>query len=177
MESADPNQPLPGQLLHTFQVGDCFTIYVYQGSLSKFDILIKYRQLTRGKWSLERTPKHIHWAVDLLAKVQTRRALSLEFIQLLRSRWNETKPLTSETDRDRFLKTVSDSSHDLSAFRALDSAGEYPTDFLYKLALLLMVQEKSNRHDAFMFPKLLDRLLVGADTWSIVSAASYGGRK
>ena len=42
-------------------------IGVYQGSFSKYDILIRYRQKDKNnKWSHIRTPKHIHWAVDLL---------------------------------------------------------------------------------------------------------------
>ena len=43
-----------------------YIIYVFQGSLSQFDIVIKYRK--DGKRI--RTPKHIHWVVDVLMKMQ-----------------------------------------------------------------------------------------------------------
>ena len=39
-----------------------YTIFVFQGKISENDIIIKY--LEEGK--RVRTPKHIHWAVDLL---------------------------------------------------------------------------------------------------------------
>lgn len=42
------------------QVNNKFIIATYQGSLSQYDILIKYRQKEKDKWSNIRTPKHIH---------------------------------------------------------------------------------------------------------------------
>ncbi|MCB4791586.1 MAG: hypothetical protein LHV68_06835 [Elusimicrobia bacterium] len=44
--------------IKVFQVNDSIIIGVYKGALSKYDILIKYRQKrTNGKWSNIRTPK------------------------------------------------------------------------------------------------------------------------
>lgn len=48
-------------LLLQFPVNDHFVIGIYQGTISKFDMIIKYRQLINGKWQRSRTPKHIHW--------------------------------------------------------------------------------------------------------------------
>ena len=53
------------QAIIEFVFIDCI-IYVFQGSLSQFDIVIKYRK--DGKRI--RTPKHIHWVVDVLMKMQ-----------------------------------------------------------------------------------------------------------
>ena len=39
-----------------------YVLYVFPGKLSQFDILIKYKK----DGSRIRTPKHIHWAVDML---------------------------------------------------------------------------------------------------------------
>lgn len=47
-------------LLLSFQVGNDYMIGVYQGSLSQFDIIVKYKQKENGVWSRLRTPKHIH---------------------------------------------------------------------------------------------------------------------
>ena len=55
-------------LLAQFPVNGSYIIGIYQGRISEFDILIKYRQLENGVWSKMRTPKHIHWAVDILIK-------------------------------------------------------------------------------------------------------------
>lgn len=54
------------ELIHAFKVNDRYIIGIYKGSLSKYDILIKYRQKTEKGWSRIRTPKHIHWAKDFL---------------------------------------------------------------------------------------------------------------
>jgi hypothetical protein len=59
------------KLINAFKVNDSYIIGIYEGSLSEYDIVIKYRQkLKDGSWSNIRTPKHIHWAVDLLIKMQ-----------------------------------------------------------------------------------------------------------
>ena len=52
------------------RVNGKYILAAYQGSLSEYDILIKYRQLENGRWSNIRTPKHIHWAVDILIKMK-----------------------------------------------------------------------------------------------------------
>ena len=53
-------------LLTQFPVNDHFQIGIYQGTLSQFDMLIRYKQLINCEWTRARTPKHIHWAVDIL---------------------------------------------------------------------------------------------------------------
>ena len=69
MKEALPSMETKGKvLLTTIPVNGEYILGLYQGSFSEFDILIKYRQLENGKWSRPRTPKHIHWAVDILIK-------------------------------------------------------------------------------------------------------------
>ena len=64
-----PNMVTGGKTpLAEFHVNGTFYVAIYQGSLSPFDVLIKYRQFEGNKWSRIRTPKHIHWAVDILIK-------------------------------------------------------------------------------------------------------------
>ena len=43
-----------------------YTIFVFEGKLSQFDILVRYK---KGTLRI-RTPKHIHWVVDILMKMQ-----------------------------------------------------------------------------------------------------------
>ena len=58
---AQPSMQSKGKvLLSSFPVNGSYYIGIYQGSLSPYDVLIKYRQLENGKWSRIRTPKHIH---------------------------------------------------------------------------------------------------------------------
>ena len=61
-------------------VNEKFIIAVYQGSFSKYDILIKYRQKNKDKWSRIRTPKHIHWAVDILIKMHSDEEKTKQFL-------------------------------------------------------------------------------------------------
>ena len=51
MEST-PNMVIGGKTpLAEFPVNGTFYVAIYQGSLSPYDVLIKYRQLEDGKWS------------------------------------------------------------------------------------------------------------------------------
>jgi hypothetical protein len=74
-------------------INDRFIIGVYQGSISPYDILIKYRQRTNKGWSNIRTPKHIHWAVDILIKMHSDREKTHKFLDFLLKMWENTKPI------------------------------------------------------------------------------------
>ena len=67
--------------LKVFLPEEKIMVGVYQGSFSEYDLLVKYRQKDKnGKWTRIRTPKHIHWAVDLLIKMHAdRRRLENSF--------------------------------------------------------------------------------------------------
>ncbi len=155
---------------------------VYQGKLSKFDILIKYRQVKKnGGWSNIRTPKHIHWAVDLLIKMNSKQVKIKKFLDFLIEIWNETSPVNSEKERGIALdiKNLFESHKDkIKEYQGISNFGEYRIEFLILLAKLLMIQEKTNMPKAYMFKKLLDALKEGEDIFSIVSIATHNrGRR
>ena len=80
--------------IKSFQVNDSTIIAIYKGFLGPLDILVKYRQkMKTGKWSSIRTPKHIHWTVDILMKMQTYEKLMEEFTDFFIDLWNTTKPM------------------------------------------------------------------------------------
>ena len=167
--------------LAIFEPEPKIVVGVYQGSLSKLDILIKYCQVkVDGKWSNIRTPKHIHWAVDLLIKMHSNREKIQSFLDFLLEIWNQTERWTKEEDRKSALdiKNLLEKHADkIAEYKDLSHLGEYRIEFLILLAKLLMFQEKTNREDAYMFKKLLEALKKGEDIFSIVSRASFGGRK
>jgi hypothetical protein len=69
--------------LVTIQINDSYILGVYQGRISKFDLLLKYRQKdssSKSGWSRIRTPKHIHWAVDAIIKMQYQKEETQKFI-------------------------------------------------------------------------------------------------
>jgi len=161
--------------IKAFQINESTIIAIYKGSLSPFDILIKYRQrLKNGKWSNIRTPKHIHWTVDILMKMQSYKDLTQEFLDFFIDIWNKTVPLKSEEERQALdLKTLLNiSAKEIDKFKELSKKGEYSIKFLILLAKLLMLQEKTNRADAYMFKRVLDGLKRGDDLFRVLSTAT-----
>ena len=151
-----------------------YTIYVFQGSISQNDIIVKYQE--KGKRM--RTPKHIHWAVDLLLKLQAERELTRSFIKEIKNEWENSQPLKNNDEKS--LTTLVDNYIEITdawKYKELDGYGEYDIEFLIVLMVLLMTQEKTNRSDAYMFGKVLDSLLEDElDIFSIMSASGFGGR-
>ena len=152
-----------------------YIIFVFPGKLSDFDILIKYRK----DGSRIRTPKHIHWTVDILMKMQGNEKLTKEFLMAIQDCWHNCVPLTD--NGFEALKAMIENGEkeiDIKQYVALNTYGEYDVEFLYVLMELLAVQEKTNRADAYMFGKIIEELLeTERDIFRIISTAGYGGRK
>ena len=162
-----------------FKVNGNFIIGVYKGAFSRFDILIKYRQNVDGSWSRIRTPKHIHWAADLLIKLHEDRKKTQQFLDFLLAIWEKIKPIKNKRAHRKTLELnvlLRDSRRAVRKYQKLSSRGEYSIKFLILLAKLLMIQEKTNLKDAYMFRKLLEALRRGRDIFSIVSIAAHTGR-
>jgi hypothetical protein len=165
--------------LFVSQINEKFIIAVYQGSFSKYDILIKYRQKNKYKWSRIRTPKHIHWAVDVLIKMHSDKEKTKQFLDFLIEIWNKTRPFKDDEERKKFLSInylLESNKEELKNYEDLGEKGEYSIKFLILLAKLLMLQEKTNLETAYMFKKLLDSLKSGEDIFEIVSIATHRGR-
>jgi hypothetical protein len=162
-----------------FEVNGNYIVGVYQGSFSDFDILIKYRQKIDDTWSRIRTPKHIHWAVDILIKLHEDRAKTQEFLDFLLGVWDKTIPVKSKEQQQKTLSIdalLLDSQSMIKKYESLSNKGEYSIKFLILLAKLLMIQEKTNLEAAYMFKRLLEALKTGGDIFSAVSIASHTGR-
>ena len=165
--------------LFVSEVNGRFIIAAYQGSLSQFDILIKYRQKEKGEWSRIRTPKHIHWAVDVLLKMYADKQKTEDFLDFLIEIWNKTQPIKNEQERNKFLSIenlLEANKKEIEKYEELSKKGEYSVKFLILLARLLMTQEKTNLYTAYMFKNLLDALKSGKDIFKIVSIATHTGR-
>ena len=161
--------------IKVFRVNDNTILAIYKGSLSPFDILIKYRQkLQIGKWSNIRTPKHIHWTVDILMKMQTYKELTKQFMEFFINIWDNTVPLKSEKERQSIdLEALLNlNKKEIEKFQTLSHKGEYSVRFLILLAKLLMLQEKTNRVDAYMFKRVLDGLNSGKDLFRVLATAT-----
>lgn len=154
---------------------DNYILYVFHGDISPFDILIKYKK----DETRIRTPKHIHWAVDMLMKMQCEKQLSKKFLNEVKKIWNNCTPLkNNDFDTLKNLVESGNNEIDIDKYKKLNSYGEYPVDFLFVLMLLLSTQEKTNRPDAYMFGNIIDELLESDyDIFRIVSTAGFTGRR
>lgn len=152
-----------------------YIIYVFQGKLSQFDIVIKYKK--DGKRI--RTPKHIHWVVDILMKMQGDENLTKKYLLAIQNCWNICEPLTNNNFAT--LKSLIESGEkdiEIEQYLGLNAFGEYDVEFLYVLMELLAVQEKTNRADAYMFGNIIEELLeTDRDIFKIISTAGFGGRR
>ena len=152
-----------------------YIIYVFQGDLSQLDIVIKYKK--DGKRI--RTPKHIHWVVDILMKMQGNEVLTKRYLIAIQNCWNTCVPLANNDFAT--LKTLIENGEEdieLTQFFDLNVFGEYDVEFLYVLMELLAVQEKTNRADAYMFGNIIEELLeADRDIFKIISTAGFGGKR
>ena len=152
-----------------------YIICVFQGNLSLFDIVIKYKK--DGKRI--RTPKHIHWVVDILMKMQGNEELTKKYLLAIQNCWNTCVPL-SNNDFETLKNLIENGEKDIEIeqYFDLNAFGEYDVEFLYVLMELLAVQEKTNRADAYMFGKIIEELLeADRDIFKIISTAGFGGRR
>lgn len=152
-----------------------YVIYVFQGKLSQFDILIRYKK----DGTRIRTPKHIHWVVDMLMKMQGNEALAKQYLEAIQNCWNTCVPLTNN-DYNTLKALIEDGEEEIEIeqYFALNAFGEYDVEFLYVLMELLAVQEKTNRADAYMFGEIIEELLeTDQDIFKIISTAGFGGRR
>lgn len=152
-----------------------YIIYVFQGKLSEFDIVIKYRK----DGTRIRTPKHIHWVVDILMKMQGSEELTKRYLLAIQNCWNTCQPLANnDYDTLKALIQNGEATIRIEQFVTLNQYGEYDVEFLYVLMELLAVQEKTNRADAYMFGNIIEELLeADRDIFKIISTAGFGGRR
>jgi len=159
------------------EFGSGYELFIFQGSLSQFDILIKYK----NGFTRIRTPKHIHWVVDVLMKYQANKTMTQDFVAEIQTLWNTITPLVDNEflTLDKFANSINDSfvSSINGKFNALSRYGEYDIEFEYFLVAFLILQEKTNMPDAYMFSRTINELLrLNIDIFKIVSTATHNGR-
>ena len=94
----------------------------------------------------------------------------------LLNQWEQTVPLESKEAQEYLLSSerlLDDVNDEAMKYDNLAGKGEYSVKFLILIAKLLMVQEKTNRHDAYMFKNLLEKLKEHRNIFEIVSTATF----
>jgi hypothetical protein len=149
------------------------TIHIFAGSLSPNDILIKYKD---GRNRL-RTPKHIHWTVDLLIKKEFNPKLLEKLLEEFINRWENISPLNSRNFNSIVNSLViSRDPNKILQFSELGAHGYYSVEFLFHLMELLMIQEKTNNPNAYMFIKIINSIKENRDLYTILSTATHRGK-
>ena len=102
------------------------------------------------------------------------------FLNFLMDLWtHKICPLTTDAERSSLLnieKLKEEANNEAAKYPGLANKGEYSIKFLYLIAKLLMVQEKTNKPTAYMFAKLLKELEAHQDIYRIVAIATHKGR-
>lgn len=177
--------PVNMKLLQLYKIGDDFVVAVFQGKISEHDMILKFRQYdkTEANWSRFRQPKHIHWTVDVLIKQEYNRETVNTFLVNLLNDWENRSiipHLSSSAERDDFLKPENLLRYvyiEAEQYSDYKLRGEYPISFLILVSRILMVQERTNREDAYMFKGLLESLKEHKDLYTVISKATFNGRQ
>jgi len=157
-----------------FNLSNGVRVGVFQGSLGQnpdLDVVIKYQEPNKRI----RTPKHIHWVIDLLIKKEHNKELTLEFVKYLREMWEKVQPFKTKEEQQKCELTQT-TSEKLAKFEELNQYGEYSVEFIGHIIELMMIEEKTGLSTAFMFKGVLDSIIQEKDIFSIVAQASHRGR-
>ncbi len=161
--------------LKEIMLSDDTIIGVFEGSRGanpEHDILIRYQE--KGKRL--RTPKHIHWVIDLLIKKEHDRKLTLEFMQYLRNMYDKINAFKSK--EDRALCVLKETTPEkLKSFEKLNQYGEYKVEFIGHLIELMIKMEKNTPPEkpARVFKELMDAMIAEKEIFVIVSKATQNG--
>ena len=136
-------------LCDIYFVNEDYALHIYQGGKNTNDIRLRY---SRNK-TLIRTPKHVHWMLDVLLKKEKYRKKTDMFVELLVKKYvaQVTLPTPSCANYEDFVKDIY--TENLNKYLKLSKAGEYPIEFLYMLIILLIAQEKTNYPTGGFFKK------------------------
>ena len=154
-------------LIYTTREG--VKIYVSKGGKSQFNFKVQYQEPGKAI----RTPKHIHLIIDLYMKRTGNKQLTMELVDHIIN--NIILRVQSSTANPPKIQVFS--NEHVERFRELDNYGEYPVEFLLVITELIMIQEKTNYPKGVLNLNLFKAFRAEKDIFSVVSAATFRGRK
>jgi len=158
---------LNSSLIQIYKTGNETIIGVVEGSKSKFDFRVKYKEIDKR----ERTPKHMHIIIDLYMKLVGNEKLTIELIDhIIDNIISKVEPTKNFPPQIQIFH-----KHNVEKFSELDRYGEYPIDFLLIVIELIQIQEKTNYPDGKINLELFKLLKKRADIFSVVNAATFKG--
>lgn len=155
--------------IRVYELDNDLKIWVYQWNKwekPELDILVKYKEKDKRL----RTPKHIHWVIDILIKKEHNKTLTMEFLKFLNSYYDKIERFKSKEEQQECeIKYITDK--DLKKFEELNSYWEYSIYFIWYLIELFIRMEK-NHPNPHVFKDLMDTLINENDIFRIVSKAT-----
>lgn len=156
-------------------LSDGTSLGVFEGSRGAnpdHDILIKYQETGKRL----RTPKHIHWVIDLLIKKEHNWDLTIKFMKYLREMYDRIEAFKSRDDRARCVIEQT-TKEKLKPFEELNRYGEYKVEFIGHLIELMIRMEKNTPPEkpARVFRELMDAMIQEKEIFVIVSKATQVG--
>ena len=111
--------------------------------------------------------------------MQENPSLTQLFVDKLLEAWEKTERISTKKQRKKLLNLdyLLKDFDEYKQFQVLEKKRRYSIKFLLLLTRLLMIQEKTNREDAYQFKKCLETLRdQHSFIYDIISKATYNGR-
>lgn len=150
-------------LIDSLELSNWIIIWMIPWKLSKNDIRVKYKD-TKWTWH-RRQPKHIHRIVDWMLKREHNKKEIIKLVQFFEKLWIKYDSKSCSWVLENLHKwklklseLYNQLKQDIQKFKNLNSFWYYKVDFLIFSWFLLLLQEKNNRSDAYMFKKMFSAL-------------------
>lgn len=160
-----------------FTMSDGTLLGIFQGDRGdnpELDFVLRF--LSSGARSRLRTPKNIHWVVDLLIRGKHKHDEAKALVEALIDCYENSKRFTSVRARSNFVPQAA--QRIARKFAHLDEEGLMPVDFVAHLVELFSICEKASPRDRKMFRDLLDilrRYFEGTkDYYQVLNATAPG---
>lgn len=166
-------------LLWTKSFSDTLFLCITKWNLSNYDIKVNYKDLNDSDFW--KTPKHIHWIFDIMIKKEHKPEEVKLFMNFLLNKWNNlnsefcSSELIKLHNREKTLESLfNDIQNDISTFTESNDYWYFPNDFLILFWYLMVLQEKNNRNDAYMFKNMLEWVINDEyNPYKIISIATW----
>ena len=166
-------------LLWIYEFNDKLSLCITKWTLSDYDIKVNYKDLNDSDYW--KTPKHIHWIFDIMIKKEHKSEEVKSFMRFLLNKWNTltsdfcSAELIKLHNKEKTLEELFNGiSDDISNYTESDIYWYFPNSFLILFWYLMVLQEKNNRSDAYMFKNMLEWVINDEyNPYKIISIATW----
>ncbi len=166
-------------LLSEIKISDTLFLCITKWNLSEFDVKVNYKDLKDSEY--RKTPKHIHWIFDIMIKKEHKKDEIKDFVTFLLEKWQNLAPDFCSKELKKLHKwnkslmdLFTEIKNDLNIFEKLDHYWYFPKDFLGLFWYLMILQEKNNNSNAYMFKNMLEWVINDEyNPYKIISIATW----